>query len=134
MTPEVAAAIAVISVLIAAGSSLVNGRATWRKESREQQAHSDAEADRTIDLLKEQNDLLAKQNEELRKQGEQREAEWRKREAEWTREKKMLESRVSEVERDYRNLVLTVTSMGYCADAAKCKNYNPGDRRTQSAI
>jgi len=129
--PRIAAAIAIVSVLVAVASFLVSGRVSWRKDARD-------EADHTIELLKEQNALLATQNgtlqathDELRRQGEAREAEWRKRESEWLREKKALESRIGEVERDYRTLVLTVTTMGFCVNAGSgCPDYNPGDRRT----
>jgi hypothetical protein len=140
MDPRLAAAIAAVSAFVAVASFLVNGRVSWRKDLREQQEHSDAEADRTIDLLKEQNALLCTQNEklqatyeELKAQGDQRMAEWHKREGEWLREKKELEKRIGEVERDYRTLVLTVTTMGFCADAGTCATYNPGDRRTRAA-
>jgi hypothetical protein len=135
-----AAAIAIVSAAVAVASFLVNGRHTWKREDREQQIRADAEVDRTIELLKEQNVLLSAQNEtlvathnELACQGERREQEWHKREQEWLREKKALEVRISEVERDYRNLVLTVTTMGFCANAATCATYNPGDRRARLA-
>ena len=139
MSAQAATIIAVVSALVAMASFFVNGRAAWRKENREQEEHQDREADRTIELLKEQNALLAQQNatlqktlDELKRQADQREAEWRKREAEWLREKKALETRVGEMERDYRALVLTVTTMGFCANAAACDKYNPGDRRAHT--
>ena len=37
-----------------------------------------------------------------------------------------MEKRIEAVEGDYRRLVLTVTSMGLCANAPDCANYNPG--------
>lgn len=140
MSSAAATWIAIASAVVAVASFLVNGRYTWRKDNREQQQADDSEADRTIDLLKDQNCLLVTQNktlqetlEEMKRQESAREAEWRKREAEWLREKKALETRVQDVERDYRALVLTVTTMGFCANAASCGDYNPGDRRGKPA-
>lgn len=131
MEDMVTAIIAVLSALVGAAGAAIAARYTWRKDTREQQTHDDAEADRTIELLEKQNALLCTQLEELRAQGEKREIEWRKRETEWRQRERSLEARVTEIERDYRNLVLTVTTMGFCANAGTCANYNPGDRRMQ---
>jgi len=108
---------------------LVGARYTWRKDNREQRASDDRESDRTIELLKEQNRLLVEQNSRLQQNYDELKQQSSRREAEWTREKKMLEARINEIERDYRNLVLTVTTMGFCANSGNCANYNPGDRR-----
>ena len=62
-------------------------------------------------------------------QGETREREWRRLEQTWHEREARLEKRIEGVEGDYRRLVLTVTSMGLCANAPDCANYNPGDRR-----
>lgn len=129
MTAGWATFIAVISMLVAVASFLLNGRSTWRRDKREQESHVDAEADRHIELLEKRNVLLEQEIAELKKQGVQREAEWRKRETEWRKREASLEERVRDIERDYRDLVRTVTSMGYCADVKSCKNHNPGDRR-----
>jgi hypothetical protein len=65
----------------------------------------------------------------MRRQGETREGEWRRLEQTWHEREARLEKRIEAVEGDYRRLVLTVTSMGLCANAPDCANYNPGDRR-----
>ena len=44
-------------------------------------------------------------------------------------ERGKLEARITEVERDYRTLVLTVTTMGFCARAEHCPTRDAGDRR-----
>jgi hypothetical protein len=72
---------------------------------------------KTIDLLKEQTELM-------RHQGETREREWRRLEQTWHEREARLEKRIEGVEGDYRRLVLTVTSMGLCANAPECANYN----------
>ena len=61
--------------------------------------------------------------------GKTREGEWRRLEQTWHEREARLEKRIEAVEGDYRRLVLTVTSMGLCANAPDCANYNPGDRR-----
>lgn len=90
-----------------------------RKNRREERTQVVDEATTTIELLKEQNRLLTEQLSEAKR-----------REAESARREDKLEKRIADVERDYRNLVLTVTTMGFCANAATCATYNPGDRRT----
>ena len=65
----------------------------------------------------------------MRRQGETREGEWRRLEQTWHEREARLEKRIEGVEGDYRRLVLTVTSMGLCANAPECANYNPGERR-----
>lgn len=93
-----------------------------RKDSREGRMQAMVEAKDTIDLLREQTNIL-------RDHGEARETEWRGLEAGWHKREERFEARVGDLERDYRSLVLTVTSMGLCASAATCPSYNPGDRR-----
>ena len=88
--------------------------------------------DATISSLDTQNNLLLEQVAELKRQGEAREREWLKRELDWKSREDKLERRVVELERDYRALVLTVTSMGLCAKSSTCPNYSIGDRLTQS--
>lgn len=125
MTALIALASGVAGVI----GGLVGARYTWRKDNREQRASDDRESDRTIELLKEQNRLLVEQNSRLQQNYDELKQQSSRREAEWTREKKLLEARINEIERDYRNLVLTVTTMGFCANSGNCANYNPGDRR-----
>ena len=93
-----------------------------RRDSRETRTQALSEAGKTIDLLKEQTELM-------RQQGETREGEWRRLEQTWHEREARLEKRIEGVESDYRRLVLTVTSMGLCANAPECANYNPGERR-----
>jgi len=98
---------------------------TWaalRRDRREERTQAMAEAKETIDLLKEQTSLM-------RQQGEAREGEWRRLEQTWHEREARLEKRIEGVEGDYRRLVLTVISMGLCANAPDCANYNRGDRR-----
>ena len=80
------------------------------------------EAKETIDLLRQQTEIL-------KDHGEKREGEWRRLEQTWHEREARLEKRIEGVEGDYRRLVLTVTSMGLCANAPECANYNPGERR-----
>lgn len=109
----------------AAVGAIVGIGGTWaalRRDRREERTQAIAEAKETIELLKEQTDLM-------RRQGETREGEWRRLEQTWHEREARLEKRIEAVEGDYRRLVLTVTSMGLCANAPDCANYNPGDRR-----
>ena len=102
---------------------------TWaalRRDRREERTQAIAEAKETIELLKEQTELM-------RQQGEAREGEWHRLEQTWHEREARLEKRIEAVEGDYRRLVLTVTSMGLCANAPDCANYNPGDRRRRIA-
>ena len=109
----------------AAVGAIVGIGGTWaalRRDRREERTQAIAEAKETIELLKEQTDLM-------RKQGETREGEWRRLEQTWHEREARLEKPIEAVEGDYRRLVLTVTSMGLCANAPDCANYNPGERR-----
>lgn len=124
-------AITVFTGLTGVGFGAVGAYVALSKNTREAKSQVVTEAATTIELLEKQVALLEKQDENARIAGEKREAEWQKREAEWREERAELRGRISEIERDYRNLVLTVTTMGFCANAGKgCPNYNPGDRRT----
>jgi hypothetical protein len=95
-----------------------------RKDSREGRMLAMVEARDTIDLLREQTNIL-------KAHGESREDEWRELERGWRRREEAFEKRIAGLEHDYRALVLTVTTMGLCANAATCANYNPGDRRSR---
>lgn len=101
---------------------VVGAYVALRKDHREARAQSMTEARETIDLLREQIDIL-------KSQGDRREDEWRSLEAGWHRREERFEERITDLERDYRSLVLTVTTMGLCANAPSCPNYNAGDRR-----
>lgn len=116
---------AVVTALIGAVVGIGGTWAALRRDRREERASAITEAKETIELLKEQTDLM-------RKQGETREGEWRRLEQTWHEREARLEKRIEAVEGDYRRLVLTVTSMGLCANAPDCANYNPGDRRRRS--
>jgi hypothetical protein len=105
--------------------AIVGIGSTWlamRRDSRETRTQAITEAGKTIELLKEQTELM-------RQQGETREREWHRLEQTFRDREARLEKRIEGVEGDYRRLVLTVTSMGLCANAPDCANYNPGDRR-----
>lgn len=102
-------------------AGVVGAWVALRRERRETRSATIAEASKTIELLKEQTELL-------RQQGEVREGEWRRLEQTWHEREARLEKRIEAVEGDYRRLVLTVTSMGLCANAPGCANYNPGER------
>ena len=109
----------------AAVGAIIGIGGTWavlRRGCREERTQAIAEAKETIELLKEQTSLM-------RQQGESREGEWHRLEQTWRERETRLEKRIEAVEGDYRRLVLTVTSMGLCANAPDCANYNPGDRR-----
>jgi hypothetical protein len=113
------------AVLTAAVGCIAGIGGTWlalKRDRREERTQAIAEAKETIDLLKEQTGLM-------RRQGEVREGEWHRLEQTWHEREARLEKRIEAVEGDYRRLVLTVTSMGLCANAPECANYNPGERR-----
>jgi hypothetical protein len=83
-----------------------------------------------IEMLEKQNELLTRQLELNTAQGEQRETDWRKREAEWRREKLNFETRVSDVEKQYKSLVKQVNEIGVCLRFETCDDYKPAGRRT----
>ena len=107
---------------LGAVAGLVSSYVALRRDGREARQQALSEARETIDLLREQTELL-------KTHGQAREAEWKALEQGWHRREERLEARISDLERDYRSLVLTVTTMGLCANAAACPTYNPGDRR-----
>ena len=110
------------AAMVGAVVGLVTSYVALRRDHREQRVLAISEAKDTIALLREQTDLF-------KEHGESREQEWRALELGWRQREERLEARISDLERDYRQLVLTVTSMGLCASAPACPNYNPGDRR-----
>lgn len=123
-----------IGIIVAISVSVAGAYYGVTRDRREARSAAVIEAEKTIALLEKQNSLLLAQLEEAKRQGDAREAEWKKREADWKKREDKLETRVHDLERDYRNLVLTVTTMGFCVNAnTGCKDYNPGDRRTRVA-
>lgn len=83
---------------------MTGGFGVWlaiRKDARDARNQVLTEAAKTIDLLKEQNQILRDQVGSM----EARERQWIDRE-------QRLESRINELEREYRNLVKTVASLG----------------------
>lgn len=101
---------------------VVGAYVALRRDSREARGLAMTEAKDTIDLLRQQTEIL-------KDHGEKRESEWHRLEQTWHDREARLEKRIEGVEGDYRRLVLTVTTMGLCANAPDCANYNPGDRR-----
>ena len=124
MTPFDPTALGTAAVGVIAG--VVGSWVALRKDSREARAAALSEATETIKLLREQTGIL-------KEHGERREAEWRRLGQTWHEREARLEKRIEAVEGDYRRLVFTVTSMGLCANAPGCANYNPGERRRREA-
>jgi len=134
--------ITTFSVLIAAGSLIllaVKGRYDAKKGVREvelterevqvtEKTQANEDAKLTIDLLRQHRDEREAEIKEERR-------EWRDRERrlEERNEKRFadLEERVKTSESAYTALVLTVTTMSFCAKAATCPNVDSGDRRRQ---
>ena len=98
---------------IAALAGIAGTYVALRRDQRESRAQAITEAKDTIDLLREQTNIL-------KEHGEAREEEWRRLEQIWHDREARLEKRIEGVEGDYRRLVLTVTSMGLCANAPTC--------------
>ena len=111
---------------IGAVAGIAGAYVALRRDSREARGLAITEAKDTIDLLRQQTEIL-------KEHGEKREGEWRRLEQTWHEREARLEKRIEGVEGDYRRLVLTVTTMGLCANAPECANYNPGDRRRRIA-
>jgi uncharacterized protein (DUF2344 family) len=122
MSAELADLLKTLAIVAGALVTLAGGYYAFRNQAM-------TEANTTITMLEKQNDLLIKQNEQLEEQRKTSDETWMKREGDWLKVEQKLEKRISEIERDYRTLVLTVTTMGFCANAATCLQYNPGDRR-----
>jgi uncharacterized membrane protein YgaE (UPF0421/DUF939 family) len=94
-----------LTAMIGVGTGATGSYVALRKDQRETRSQVLLEANQTIDLLKDQNSLL---REQLTASEE--------------RERK-LEKRVSELERDYRTLVKTISTMGLCKDPVNCPAY-----------
>jgi hypothetical protein len=88
-----------------------------------------AEAQITTDLLREQIEILRSHRNEREAEIRQEREEWKVRETKLEDRLRAVEERQMESDRAYKVLVLTVTTMGFCANANGCANYNPGDRR-----
>lgn len=100
-----------------------------RKDSREAKAQKNDDVatmievkDATIDTQREQITMLLQTVEAERKSAKEQVERQRER-------ADKLEKRIDELDEHYRNLVLTVTTMGFCANAHTCPNNDPGDRR-----
>lgn len=132
--------ITAFSVLIAAGSLLilaVKGRFDTKRGDREvalaEKAQANDDAETTISLLREQADILRTHRDDREAEIKEEKKDWRERERrmEERYEKRLadLEERVKNSEAAYTALVLTVTTMGFCAKAHACPNHDAGDRR-----
>lgn len=96
---------------------------TWlaiRKDARDARTQVIAEAKETIDLLKDQNEILRQQVEAAEARDRARSTANEAREREWEKREERLETRILELEREYRNLVKAVASMGLCKDPDNC--------------
>jgi len=95
----------ILPVITALSGTLLGSIGTWlaiRKDQRDARNQVLHEANTTIDLLKEQNETLRTSL----SNAEQREAR--------------LEARVAELEREYRNLIRSISAMGMCKDPSNC--------------
>ena len=134
MTPEIMTYVRDVSVVVGVLVLAAGGYFGFTKSTRESHMQAIGEASTTIAMLEKQNDILEAQNIAMREEKRLATAAWQVREQEWIEREKKLENRINGVERDYRALVLTVTTMGFCANAARCADYNPGDRRMNDTI
>lgn len=119
----------ILTTLVAIGSlavMAVKGRFDARRDARAakvtERTAAIAEAETVVAMLKEQ-------IEEYRTERTDVAAEHKAEKDEWRVERKRLEDRIGALEAQYSALVLTVTTMGFCAKAARCPDYDPGDRR-----
>lgn len=144
-----------IAAIITAVVTALRGRSEATKGEREmavderkavviERSQAIAEAETTTGLLREQIDILRQHRDEREAEIKTEREEWHEREKKTeaqTREReKKLEARVLAVEEQqresaaaYATLVLTITTMKYCAQADTCGLYDPGDRRTKRA-
>lgn len=123
-----------LSIIIGVMVVATGGYFAFTKNTRETHAQALGEANTTIDMLEKQTGILEKQLEAMHEEKKLSTEAWQKREREWVERERKLEGRIAGVEKDYRSLVLTVTTMGFCANAARCSDYNPGDRRMNDSI
>ena len=130
MDAELISLLKTVSVVFGVAVTMAGGYFAYTRNTRESHNQAITEANTTIAMLEKQNTYLEKQIELLEQQRKDSTEAWQKREGEWLKVEAKLERRITDVERDYRNLVLTVTTMGFCANANTCVEYNPGDRRT----
>ncbi len=130
MPPDVMSFIGDLSLVLGVFAVATGGYFAFTKNYRDGFAQALGEAQTTIEMLEKQNELLTEQLNAMHEEKLLTAETWRRREEEWTSGRKKLEERVNRVESDYRSLVLTVTTMGFCANAATCLQYNPGDRRS----
>ena len=122
-----------VAIATSALVAIVSLYFAFYKNKRESRAQYNDDAETSLTLLRDQNKTLTDALDFEREQKREQAEKWQQRECEWKEEKREYMTRISAVERDYRNLVLTVTTMGFCANASTCENYNPGDRRKHIA-
>lgn len=115
MSPWVTAIVALLS----AGAGAVGAYVALRKEGRDTRLERTSEADRTIDLLKEQNTLLG----EMLKQRDKERAEERKL---WAQREAKLEDRIEKLEAWRIKEIESRRQLGMCAKAPDCENYDAG--------
>lgn len=106
----------VLTAAVGAVAGAIGAYVAIRRDKREARSAVLAESDQTIALLKEQNDVLRTMAESAQKRADDARA----------REER-LEIRVNELERDYRRLVTTITTMSQCARAKVCPAYSATD-------
>ena len=126
--------VALGSLIILAVKSRMDSMRGDRRVAVAEKAQANNDAETTIALLREQADILRTHRDEREAEIKAEKAEWREREKrmEERHEKRMgdLEARVNEAESAYKALVLTVTTMGFCAKALNgCPDVDFGDRR-----
>ena len=135
-TDSIITAVSVFVAFCSVVALAVKGRFDVKRGEREvsiaERAQSNADAKTTNDMLREQVDLLRQHRDEREVEIKTERAEWREREKKLEVRVLGIEQRVKDSERAYRDLVLTITKMGLCVDAAECKNFNPGGRRLHS--
>jgi peptidoglycan hydrolase CwlO-like protein len=116
----------VLSAIVGAGVGAVTVFVALRKDKREAHKAEDDEADRTIELLKEQKQLLQEAVAELKAQAEKREAEWQERRQEWQRRERKMESRIENLEQWRLDEISARSQLQMCRNAPDCDNYDPG--------
>ena len=129
----VSVAIAFFSLVILAVKGRFDTKLGNKKVQLAEKAQANDDAETTIGLLREQATILREHRDEREAEIKAEKIEWRDREkrSEDRYEKRLadLEDRVKNSEAAYTALVLTVTTMGFCAKANQCPNRDAGDRR-----
>ena len=123
-----------VGVLATLAGVLTGVGATWYlrlKDRREAKAQKNDDVETMITVKDATIASLEKQSQMLLDTIEAERAETKEQAARQRDRAERIERRLEELERDYRNLVLTVTTMGFCANASTCPNNDPGDRRAK---